>query len=93
MAVYRGVVKGNTVIFDGPADLADGTVVEVRPIPNDEPGGDEADQEEAFKQHLVQIGLLKEIRRPQPDPPGTDRTPIPILDGPPVSETIIEERR
>jgi hypothetical protein len=92
MAVYRGVVKGNTVVLEGPADLADGTVVEVRPVGDSIHADDMAVREEAFKQHLHDIGLLRVIRRPQPDAPDIDRTPVPILSGPPVSETIIEER-
>jgi hypothetical protein len=54
---------------------------------------DEAALEEAFKQHLVEAGLLDRIRRPQPDPPEMDRAPIPILASPPVSQTLIEDRR
>lgn len=93
MVVYRGVVKGNTVVFEEPFDLADGVEVEVRPIVVIGDDADEAAREEAFKQHLVEAGLLDRIRRPQPDPPGMERRPIPILAGPPVSQTLIEDRR
>jgi hypothetical protein len=87
------VVKGNVVVLDEPVDLADGSVVEVRPVAAAGNGRSEQEREEAFKQQLVEAGLLKAIRRPRPDAPGIDRTPVPILAGPPVSETIIEERR
>jgi hypothetical protein len=93
MPVYRGVVRGNAVVLDEPSALAEGTVVEVRPVAAAGDERSEQEREEAFKQRLVEAGLLNAIRRPQPDPPGIDRTPIPILSGPPVSETIIEERR
>ena len=93
MAVYRGVVKGNTVVFEEPVDLADGVEVEVRPVTATSDDADEAAREEAFKQQLVEAGLLDRIRRPRADPPDLDRTPIPILAGPPVSQTLIEDRR
>ena len=93
MTVYRGVVKGDTVVLSGPVDLPDGAEVEVRPVALPLTAEEERVREEEFQQSLVQRGLLTRIRRPQPDPPGTDRTPVPILSGPPVSQTIIEERR
>lgn len=92
MVVYRGVIRDKMVVFEGPVDLADGVEVEVRPVVAIGDDADEAAREEAFKQHLVEAGLLDRIRRPQPDPPDMDRTPIPILAGPPVSQTLIEDR-
>lgn len=93
MVVYRGVVKGNTVVFEGPVELADGVKVEVRVIESTPGMDDEHARERAFLQHLLDVGLISQLPTGEPDPPGLDRTPIEILDGPPVSQTIIEERR
>ena len=93
MAMYRGVVKGNTVVFEEPVDLADGTDVEVHVVDREPIPDGERKREEAFLQYLLQIGRISAIPDRQPDPPGMDRTPIEILSGPLVSETIIEERR
>jgi hypothetical protein len=93
MVSYRGVVKGNVVVLDETADLADGSLVEVRPVGL---GGDAADdqrREALFKEYLVERGLLDRVRQPGQPAEEIDRTPIPILAGPLVSETIIEERR
>ena len=92
MAVYRGVVKGNVVILSEPADLADGSIVEVRPV---DPATDELDEqarEAAFSRYLLEIGFISLIPTLAPDPPGTDRTPVQVS-GRPLSEMIIEERR
>jgi hypothetical protein len=34
---YKGIVKGNTIIFETPVDLADGTEVEIIPLNQDDP--------------------------------------------------------
>jgi hypothetical protein len=60
-----------------------------------EPAGpmDEAAAEEEFKRRLVKAGLLREIKPPIRDlTPYLDREPFEI-EGKPLSETIIEERR
>ncbi|MGE0540227.1 MAG: hypothetical protein AB7R89_08595 [Dehalococcoidia bacterium] len=49
-------------------------------------------REDAFERHLLEIGVIKRIPSRLPDPPGLDRTLV-ELDGPPLSQTIIEERR
>ena len=75
-----------------PTDLADGSIVEVRPV---DPATDEMDEETleaAFEQYLLEIGFIKAIPTPRPDPPGLDRTPVRVA-GRPISEVIIEERR
>ena len=92
MAVYRGVVKGNVVVLAEPADLADGSVVEVRLVnpPTDET--DEEGREEAVEQPLLETGFISRIPTRAPDPPGTDRTAVQVM-GRPISEVIIEERR
>jgi hypothetical protein len=49
--------------------------------------------QEEFKQRLFELGLLPEITPPLPaDAIDMNRQPIPI-EGKPVSEVIIEERR
>jgi len=54
---------------------------------------DEASAEEEFKRRLVKAGLLREIKPPIKDlSPYRDRKPFEI-EGKPLSETIIEERR
>lgn len=92
MAVYRGVVRGNTVVLEEPVDLADGAVVEVRPVvpPADE--ASEGEREAAFLRHLLAIGMIQRIPPRLPDPPWLDRTPLEI-EGPPLSQTLIEDRR
>lgn len=50
--------------------------------------------EEELERKLFEAGLLSEIKPPITDfTPYQNRKPIEILDGKPVSETLIEERR
>jgi hypothetical protein len=96
VTMYRGVVRDNTVIFDEPVRLPDGMEVEVRPlVPEMPPPGTatETERGQAFRRYLLETGLLSHVPTGEPDPPGLDRTPIEIVDGPPLSQTIIEERR
>lgn len=51
----------------------------------------EAQAEERFKEKLVELGLLGEIKIPACVPEG-DRTPIKVK-GKPLSQSIIEEQR
>jgi hypothetical protein len=54
---------------------------------------DEASAEEEFKRRLVRAGLLKQIKPPITDlTPYRDRKPF-VIEGEPLSQTIIEERR
>jgi hypothetical protein len=92
MAVYRGVVKNKAVVFEEPVDLADGVEVEVHIVDDDAVSGGGQERETAFLQHLLAIGMIGSIPPRLPDPPGLDRTPLKV-DGPPVSQTLIEERR
>jgi hypothetical protein len=49
--------------------------------------------EEDFKHRLLQLGLLKEIKRPTSNVVAyKDRKPV-VIQGKPLSETLIEERR
>jgi hypothetical protein len=52
---------------------------------------DEAQAEERFKQKLVELGLVQEIKV-STGVPGGDRTPINVK-GKPLSQSIIEDRR
>lgn len=56
----------------------------------------EAQAEKRFKQKLVELGLLKEVKTlsgvPRAGRWADDRTPIKV-EGKPLSESIIEERR
>jgi hypothetical protein len=92
VTTYRGVVKGNIVVIEGPVDLPDGAEVEVRPVARHENEANEGALEDAFERHLLEIGLIKRIPPRLPDPPGLDRTLL-ELEGPPLSEQLIEERR
>ncbi len=100
MQVYRGLVKGRVIVLPEGVQLEEGTEVEVRLIPVNgaesetpkEMQATEAEREEAFKQKLVEMGLLRQIKRPpRVEPPG-DRTPAKI-EGKPLSQIVIEDRR
>jgi hypothetical protein len=51
----------------------------------------ESPEEERFLQTLVESGLIKEIKRPPRD--RTIQRPLVPIQGKPLSETIVEERR
>jgi hypothetical protein len=91
MSAIHGVVRGNVVVLPEDAALPDGLRVEVRPlVPLAHP--DAIEVEGRFKQQLVEMGLLEKVRRPVPIPADVDRRPIEV-EGKPLSELIIEERR
>jgi hypothetical protein len=96
MAVYFGVVKGSRVELEGDAQITDGARVEVRPIPPEaQPAGtgaaDTAEAERALLRELLAAGLLDQVPTGEtaPDEPFE---PV-IVQGRPLSEQIIEERR
>ena len=92
MTVYHGVVKGNRVELTEPADLPDGTEVEVRPTTAPTTDAEARAREDAFLRHLFEIGLIRAI--PSREARARLKTPKPVeIIGPPLSETIIEERR
>ena len=81
-AIYqKGVLKPLQLI-----NLPDNTRVRVQIIPTED-----ILAESRYKQHLIELGLLREIRIPLADS-GEDRTPIEVK-GKPLSQAIIEERR
>ncbi len=87
MAVYHGVVKDNVVVLPEDARLPDGMTVEVH-VPPMPPALPDA------KQLLRARGLLLDAT---PTPPEAedrqmDRRPI-VVQGQPLSQTIIAERR
>jgi hypothetical protein len=96
MTVYEGIVKGNVVLLPKEVHLQDGTRVEVTVIPAgaDEFRSPEALEaaEEAFEQHLLERGLILEIKKPSPLEPMGNRRPIKAK-GKPMSQMIIEDRR
>lgn len=84
MLKVKGVYDGERVILLEPVTLPPDTKVEVL-IP--EVNGE---SEQSYWQRLVELGLVREIRRRSP----TEKpfTPIQVL-GITVSQTIIDERR
>jgi hypothetical protein len=87
MQVYEGIVKDRVVLLPGDVHLDGGLRVKVR-IPD---AGQEI-PEALYKQRLVEVGLLAEIRRPSG--PGTDQDRASVqVKGKPLSEQIMEERR
>ena len=52
----------------------------------------EEQQEMLFQQHLVEMGLMTEIKPPRSRSPVTERRLVRV-EGKPLSETVIEERR
>lgn len=83
MTVIHGVVRNGVVVLPRGADLPEGVEVEVRVL--GDPG------EDAFQRHLLETGLVTKLptrslsdgKRPRPAK----------VEGRPLSEQIIEERR
>jgi hypothetical protein len=91
VAIYYGVVKGNTIVMPADAHLTEGSTVEVRPLVQPPPENKD-DKEMLFKQKLLALGLIREIKFPRRYVLRGNRKPIRVS-GKPLSETIIEERR
>lgn len=89
--VYRGTVKGNVVVLEEGASLADGATVEVRVITHPSAAEAEDGGELLFKRRLLESGLLAESK-PSPVPAADDRRAVRVR-GRPLSEDILEERR
>jgi hypothetical protein len=85
MLVCHGVVKNN-VIFIPPdqVQLAEGMTVEVR-IPS-------LSTEEQFKHKLFELGLVTKIKNDFYKVPAEEQ-PLAQVQGKPLSQQIIEERR
>ncbi len=91
MSLYYGVVKDNRVVLDNDARLADGTRVEVRP--EQASARDMMRAEEIVKERLRAAGVLA------PAPPSLtdndeddDFEPI-TVEGEPLSQMLLRERR
>lgn len=85
MTVYYGVIRNNTVMLPDDVRLPDGVPVEVRPRIVDE-------QDESVADDILRSeGLLED------EPPDVPRARAPfepvVVQGEPLSEQIIRERR
>ena len=49
--------------------------------------------EQEFKRRLVELGLIKASERAKPDGMSRDEHPPIVVEGPPISEFILKERR
>lgn len=88
MQVYEGVVQDRVVVLPKDVHLEDGLRVEIRVREQEKQAS-----EVLFRQRLVAIGLMEKAEKPrQPVIEQLDRTPIQV-EGRPLSEQIIEERR
>ena len=80
MLRIKGIYDGTKIVLLEPVSLLPNTPVEVL-IP---------EQEQAYWQQLIELGLVKEVRTP----PIEDQSFTPVrVTGDPISQTIIEERR
>lgn len=90
--VYYGVARGNVVVLPAGVEIPDGLQVEIRMLESHDAASGQEPAADLLQQRLLERGLLREIRGPAPVPAPGDRTPVPI-EGKPLSEMIIEERR
>jgi hypothetical protein len=92
MAVYHGVIKNNRVELEGDARLPEGTLVEVRPRAVQAHDAMPTAEDDAAADALLRAeGLLGE----EPPAPRGARVPFDpvVVQGEPLSEQIIRERR
>jgi hypothetical protein len=92
MPIYHGIVRGNLVVLPEGVRLEEGLRVEVRTLSQDDALSNEEQLEEQFRERLVASGLLSENKQVSRQAPRGDHTPIRV-EGKPLSQTIIEERR
>jgi len=93
MRVIHGVVKDGQIVLDDGMWLPEGMEVQVMLVPPPKPAEDatEEEREELFQRWLLATGKVE--RLPRMDPAAEiDWEPIEI-DGPPLSETLIRDRR
>ncbi len=91
-SIYYGVVQDNRVVLPEDVQLREGERVEIRLLDASSFLPALPSPEDLFQRHLLELGLLHEIKAPMSGPPAGDRTPIQV-EGQPLSEQIIEERR
>jgi hypothetical protein len=90
MFKVKGVYNGTSIDLLEPISIPVNTEVEVM-IEGPKPSiSDSQEAEQAFLEHLLEIGLISHIASGEIDP--TPFEPI-VISGKPLSETIIEERR
>jgi hypothetical protein len=92
MAVYRGVVKNNRVELEGDAHLPDGALVEVRPRASQGGAAAPAVEDDAAADALLRAEGLLEEEPPAPPRARAAFEPV-VVQGEPLSEQIIRERR
>ena len=92
MLVVRGVVKGRTVLLPDSIQLTEGAEVEVRVRDERRKSAPSALSEKAFKEKLIEKGLLKELSAPAKPETIMVRAPAQV-EGQPLSALIIAERR
>lgn len=90
--IYRGVIKDRVVVLPEGVELADGSEVEVHVLASDADTTPRARIPDAVKDELLARGLVIEFKDPPMVAPEGDRTPVRV-EGKPLSEMIIEERR
>lgn len=91
MTVYYGTVKGKTIVLGEDAKLDEGSMVEVRPLGTEQVRQLEED-DLRVQRALLEAGLIAEIRPLGARPPEAELPPIQV-EGTPLSEVIIAERR
>lgn len=94
MQVYHGIVRDNVVVLPKDVHLQDGTEVEVRAVGSKgkesvEPG---ESPRQVLKRRLREAGLVLQFKDISQATKDEDFEPI-TLEGTPVSQLIIEERR
>lgn len=80
MIKVKGMYDGVKIVLLEPVSLTPNTLVEIIIL----------EQEQLYWQRLQELGLIKEIQTLPIDEESL--TPVEII-GPPVSQTIVEERR
>ena len=94
MRVIHGVVKDGRIVLDDGMWLPDGMEVQVMLVPPQMPApgeASEAEREEVFRRRLFALGKISHLPRRE-EAAEVDWTPVEI-DGPPLSETLIQDRR
>ena len=96
MAFYYGVVKDGVIVLAEDIQLPEGLAVEIHIATPEILQNGPLTKEEIFRQGLIAQGLLLAPRPIEPSRPPRvapeDYTPI-VVEGEPLSEQIIRERR
>jgi hypothetical protein len=90
--VVRGVVKDRVIVLPDSIPLTEGAEVEVRVRSERRKHTPSSLSEKAFKERLIEEGLLKELSAPAKAEIITVRAPAQV-EGQPLSALIIAERR